>query len=335
MQVRGAPAIAIVGCLSLAAELHQTFSNCDKNNAVYANTDELHSHVSKSLEHLVTARPTAVNMRTEASKLTRFSQSLLQTCTVLEMKDRIIEWCTKLLVDDVATNKKLGDNGMNAILQRSKKVDRERVSLVTICNTGSLATAGYGTALGVVRSLHAANALESVYMLETRPYLQGARLSALEAVVEGWPNATLVCDGAAGYLLASHLMDGAVVGADRVAANGDTANKIGTYQLAVLCEAHKVPFYVCTPVTSVDLSLASGDAITIEHRPEEEMACIAGTRLAAPGIKCWNPAFDVTPARLITGIITELGVFAPGDLEVALRSYETTGTIPPAMWKTV
>ncbi|KAF2347551.1 Methylthioribose-1-phosphate isomerase, partial [Trinorchestia longiramus] len=224
MQVRGAPAIAIVGCLSLASHLIQpesTFTDCAA----------LDTFVSESLAHLVTARPTAVNMKAEAGRLTQHSSKLAESCqSVADMKNSLVEWCKNLLKEDVATNKSLGDWGMKAILERAQTAGRDQVTLLTICNTGSLATAGYGTALGVVRSLHTCNKLGGVYMLETRPYLQGARLSALEAVVEDWPNGTLVCDGAAGALLSTHTVDGAVVGADRVAANGDTANKIGTYQ---------------------------------------------------------------------------------------------------------
>uniref|UniRef100_A0A2P2HXP3 Methylthioribose-1-phosphate isomerase n=1 Tax=Hirondellea gigas TaxID=1518452 RepID=A0A2P2HXP3_9CRUS len=321
MQVRGAPAIAIVGCLSIAAELQATLGD-ESPGAQHPDCESLHNYVSFSLAHLVTARPTAVNMRTEADALTKYSSSVRNTCTVAEMKVKLIEWCKNLLAEDVATNKRLGDHGMQSILDDAQKESREKVTLVTICNTGSLATAGYGTALGVVRSLHAKEKLGGLFMLETRPYMQGARLTAFEAVVENWPNSTLVCDGAVGALLNTHKVDAAVVGADRVAANGDTANKIGTYQLAVLCAAHKVPFYVCTTATSIDMTLESGAAIPIEHRPQEEMTRVAGHRVAAPGIKCWNPAFDVTPARLITGgIVTEFGVFRPDQLKEAMASH--------------
>ncbi|KAA0202192.1 hypothetical protein HAZT_HAZT007830 [Hyalella azteca] len=312
--VRGAPAIAIVGCLSIAAELA-------KESSIFNDCTSLHTFVCDSLAHLITARPTAVNMKAEALRLTEYSCSLLTTSqSVTEMMNSILAWCENLLKMDLATNKTLGDWGMQKILQLSKKDGEDGFSLITICNTGSLATAGYGTALGVVRSLHAIKKLKGLYMLETRPYMQGSRLSAYEAVVEGWPNATLICDGAVGALLSSSQVDAAVVGADCVAANGDTANKIGTYQLAVLCAAHHVKFFVCAPTSSINLKLSSGAGIPIEHRPALEMTSVAGVPVAAPGIACWNPAFDVTPARLITGIITEYGVFTPEKLEEEISS---------------
>lgn len=200
------------------------------------------------------------------------------------------------------------------------------------CNTGSLATAGYGTALGVVRKLHEMGRLEHVYCTETRPYNQGARLTAFELVHDKIP-ATLIIDSMVAALLRSKVCQIAwnvkvekliveyfqniaavVVGADRVVANGDTANKIGTYQIAVVAKYHNVPFYIAAPLTSIDLKIQSGDQIVIEERPDREMTHVGEHRIAAQGIKCWNPAFDVTPAHLITGIITEFGVFKPDEL---------------------
>nr|CAG4648721.1 EOG090X08IP [Polyphemus pediculus] len=190
---------------------------------------------------------------------------------------------------------------------------------MTHCNTGSLATSGYGTALGVIRSLHKTGHLEHVYCTETRPYNQGSRLTAFELVYEKMP-ATLICDNMVAALMKQFKINAVIVGADRVTANGDTANKIGTYQIALLAKAHNVLFYVAAPFSSIDFQLASGDLIPIEERPHHEMTHIGSTRTAAPGINCWNPGFDVTPAHLITGgIVTEKGVFKPEELKQFLH----------------
>lgn len=209
-----------------------------------------------------------------------------------------------MLSEDVATNVAIGNFGATKILEMRPK---EAIRVLTICNTGSLATAGYGTALGVVRSLHTLGRLEHVYACETRPYNQGARLTAFEIVQDRLPG-TLITDSMAAYLMATRGVDAVVVGADRVAANGDTANKVGTYQLAIAAQFHGIPFFVAAPTTTLDPSTPDGSSIHIEERPESELTMIFGQRIAPEGIKAWNPAFDVTPARLITGIITERGV---------------------------
>ncbi|KAG0726339.1 Methylthioribose-1-phosphate isomerase [Chionoecetes opilio] len=301
MQVRGAPAIAIVGCLSLAAEL---------SKGTYTSGPEVAGVVAEKLRHLVTARPTAVNMETARKELTAFTQSLEREGKgAEEIVEAVIGWCEDLLEEDVRTNRKIGSLGSAAVLSRLSGGAKARV--LTHCNTGSLATAGYGTALGVVRALQEAGRLERVYCTETRPYNQGARLTAYELVCEGLPG-TLICDSAAAALMREKGVDAVLVGADRVAANWDTANKIGTYQLAVVAKHHGVPFFVCAPTTSIDKTLGGGADIPIEERPERELTDVAGTRVAAVGIACWNPAFDITPAELITGgVITEAQVVVP------------------------
>lgn len=216
-----------------------------------------------------------------------------------------------MLEKDISDNKAIGENGARAILGPGDGTGNIRV--LTHCNTGSLATAGYGTALGVIRSLYAAGRLEHVYCTETRPYNQGARLTAYELVHDKIP-CTLVVDSMVAALMRVKRIHAVVVGADRVVANGDTANKIGTYQIAVLAKYHNVPFYVAAPFTSIDMSIPTGDCIVIEERPHREMTHVGEHRIAAPGVSCWNPAFDVTPACLITAIITERGVFRPFDL---------------------
>lgn len=302
MQVRGAPAIAIVGCLSLATELNQT---------PFSSKSELKSWVAEQLEILISARPTAINIKNAAESLLDKTYILHENeSSVEEMKAQIIKSCENMLEEDVNTNKAIGELGATAILKLSSK----KVQLLTHCNTGSLATAGYGTALGVIRSVHARNMLDHVFCTETRPYHQGARLTAYELGYENIPG-TLICDNMAAALMNTRKIDAIVVGADRVTRNGDTANKIGTYQLAVVAKHHHVPFYVCAPSTSIDANLETGGEIPIEERPHSEMREIAGIAIAAPDTACWNPAFDVTPAELITGgIVTEKGVFRPQEV---------------------
>jgi len=232
-----------------------------------------------------------------------------------------------MLINDVSDNEAIGKNGSDWILQHSSRAMNGPVSIITHCNTGSLATAGYGTALGVIRSIHSAGSLKHAFCTETRPYNQGSRLTAFELVHDKIP-ATLVTDSMAAALMKlkgeSENIAAIVVGADRVAANGDTANKIGTYALAVLAKHHGVKFLVAAPRTTIDLNTQSGDAIKIEERPGVEMTRIRGPKvvgsgvdldgesetvsIAANGIGIWNPAFDVTPAELIDGIVTEVGV---------------------------
>lgn len=310
MQVRGAPAIAIVGCLSLTVELiPKQFS--DKKS--------LAEFVISKLEYLVTSRPTAVNMQ-EATKLftKRVNDYISQSdMSVDVMKSKLVEEMEQMLENDVNVNKKMGKYGGDDILGRC---GNSTVNILTHCNTGSLATAGYGTALGVVRYLNGQGKLNHIYCTETRPYNQGARLTAYEIVYDKMPG-TLICDSMAAMLMQKQKISAVIVGADRVVANGDTANKIGTYQLAIVAKHHGVPFYVACPTTSYDRTLPSGDHIVIEERSHDELFNINGTRIAAPGIGCWNPAFDVTPAELITGgIITEYGLFQPSELQEKLSA---------------
>ncbi|KAL4648565.1 methylthioribose-1-phosphate isomerase [Arapaima gigas] len=299
-----APAIAIVGCLSLAVELHAG-----------GGADDPVSFIRDSLSLLTSARPTAVNMGRAARELMEFAVNESMEKSPEQLRESAIGWIEEMLERDVSDNKKIGNYGAQHILSG---VPRDSVTILTHCNTGSLATAGYGTALGVVRSLHALGRLKRVYCTETRPYNQGARLTAYEVVAEGLP-ATLITDSMAALTMRERGITAVVVGADRVVANGDTANKVGTYQLAIAAKYHGIPFYVAAPSTSCDLSLESGRDIVIEERPPEELTSINGTPVAAPGIEVWNPAFDVTPHQLITGgIITELGVFLPSELQAAL-----------------
>ncbi|XP_015282605.1 PREDICTED: methylthioribose-1-phosphate isomerase [Gekko japonicus] len=315
MKVRGAPAIAIVGCLSLAVELHS------QGNAE-ASVSKMESFVLESLDYLVSARPTAVNMARAAQELGCFvrQEAKREGVTAESLQESVISWAEAMLDKDLKDNRSIGEHGARHLLQR---VGQDKVVVLTHCNTGSLATAGYGTALGIIHSLHAMGHLEHVYCTETRPYNQGARLTAYELVYEQVP-ATLIADSMASVTMKEKKVSAVFVGADRVVANGDTANKVGTYQLAIAAKHHGIPFYVAAPRTSCDLSLQHGGQIAIEERPSQELTDINGVRVAAPGIGVWNPAFDVTPHDLITGgIVTELGVFAAAELQAALTRAES------------
>ena len=314
--MRGAPAIAIVGTLSVASELREVTSEEGKEGAT-----QLKNFVQTKFNYLKTARPTAVNIAEAADRFTKKASDIeadfspgSPSHSVSQARQSLIEEMESILADDIATNQSIGRHGADHIVQHIQ----DKATILTHCNTGSLATGGYGTALGVVRSLHFMGKLEHVYCTETRPYNQGARLTAYELVHDKIPS-TLICDSMGALLMQRRNVSAVVVGADRVVANGDTANKIGTYQLAIAAKHHGVPFYVAAPITTIDFGLPSGEHIAIEERPSKEMLYIGGQRVAAEGIGCWNPAFDVTPAQLITGgIVTEKGVFEANDLK-ALR----------------
>ncbi|XP_022094253.1 methylthioribose-1-phosphate isomerase-like isoform X2 [Acanthaster planci] len=309
MKVRGAPCIAIVGCLSLAVELA---------NHTPTSREETVSFISQQLDYLVSARPTAVNMKRAADSIKSLMEEMIRDnpdITAQQLCQRVIQEAESMLLSDVKCNKSIGQHGAQHIKQRCKP---GKQTVMTHCNTGSLATAGYGTALGVIRALHASDDLDHVFCTETRPYNQGARLTAFELVHDHIPS-SLITDSMAAFTMIKKGVTAVVVGADRVVANGDTANKIGTYQLALCAKHHDIPFYVACPFTSCDFNLASGDSIVIEERPAKEMMSVNGVQIAAEGIGIWNPAFDVTPGSLITGgIITEFGVFKPSELQEQL-----------------
>ncbi|KAI9192017.1 hypothetical protein LWI28_016990 [Acer negundo] len=307
MVVRGAPAIAIAAALSLAVEVF----NLDAFNGT---SFDAASFLGNKLEYLVSSRPTAVNLSDAATKLKEIITKAVATAsepnTVFQA---YIEAAEIMLEDDVASNKAIGSYGAKFLQHQLKHT--QRLSVLTHCNTGSLATAGYGTALGVIRALHTEGVLERAFCTETRPFNQGSRLTAFELVHDKIP-ATLIADSAAAALMKDGRVGAVIVGADRVAANGDTANKIGTYSLALCARHHDIPFYVAAPLTSIDLSLSSGQEIVIEERSPKELLHTQGglgEQVAASGICVWNPAFDVTPANLIAGIITEKGVITKTD----------------------
>jgi methylthioribose-1-phosphate isomerase len=315
MKVRGAPAIAIAGALSLAVEAHRTLAATEEA-LPFADAASAAEFLAAKLEYLKTSRPTAVNLFEAADRLTRLARDKAATAAAgqegaRQVLQAYVAEAEKMLEDDITANKAMGKHGADHILALQSK-DGSHVRVITHCNTGSLATAGYGTALGVIRALHESGKLERAFCTETRPYNQGARLTAYELVAEQIPG-TLVTDSMVAALMnSSNQPHAVIVGADRIAANGDTANKIGTYQLAIAAKYHKVPFFVAAPLTTIDLEMENGSGIKIEERPADELTNVNGMRIAAPGIGVWNPSFDVTPGELIDGIITELGVIQKG-----------------------
>lgn len=294
--VRGAPAIGAAGAYGVAIALLQGAREGWTE-------DEVRAAVARVRE----ARPTAVNLMVCVDRvMTRFAEGL----------DAVLAEAAAVQREDVEANRAMGAAGADWLL---KRVGEDRpLRVLTHCNTGALATAGWGTALGVIRELHARGRLEVVYVDETRPLLQGSRLTAWELVQEGIPH-YVQADGAAAGTILRGQVDAAVVGADRIAANGDTANKVGTVGVALACADAGVPFLVAAPTTTVDLATATGADIHIELRGEEEVVEWAGVRTAPAGSRGHNPAFDVTPGRLVTGLVTERGVLEvsagelPGD----------------------
>ena len=291
MAVRGAPAIGIVAAYAVVLGFAR-----DAGNAPASRFEDLAAA-------LLNTRPTAVNLGAAIARMRTRLESLVTDSAAERVRGLEAE-ADRIAAEDLEANRRLGTLGMGLLTGEGP------ARVLTHCNAGSLATSGYGTALGIVRALAESGREVEVFAPETRPYLQGARLTAWELMADGIP-VTLVTDGMVGSLLAARDMDAVVVGADRIAANGDSANKIGTYQAAVLAKEHGVPFLVAAPFSSVDLETPTGAEIPIEERRPEEIVEIAGTRIAPEGVPVWNPAFDVTPARYITAIVTERGIAHP------------------------
>ena len=292
MVIRGAPAIGVAAAMGLALAVRQ---------APAAQVADLERPLEEAAVTIGATRPTAVNLFWAIRRMKeRFAQLKQTGCEVEQIRQQIVAEAQQVLREDIAVNEAIGRNGLSLLAGGS--------SVLTHCNAGALATGGYGTALGVVRAAAATGRSSlHVFSCETRPFLQGARLTVWELQRDGIP-ATLITDSMAGYILKSGRVDCVIVGADRIAANGDVANKIGTYSLAVLAKENKVPFYVAAPLSTVDLSLASGDQIPIEQRAAQEVTHVGGVPVAPEGTSVENPAFDVTPNRYVTAIITERGV---------------------------
>lgn len=299
MVVRGAPAIANAAVLSLAASAKRRATNWGQRQ------DDLDEFRSE-LKRLASTRPTAVNLFKALEVIEVTANRMPLAASRLEVARHLELEAMRICAEDLATCKAIGRHGLDWLKRRCTK----NLRVLTHCNTGSLATAGYGTALGIVRALWAEGLLSMVYVDETRPYLQGSRLTAYELSQEGIPY-TVVCDSAAAFLMQRGEVDAICVGADRIVANGDTANKIGTYSLAVQAHYHHIPFIVAAPSTTFDLGLSDGTGITIEERSPEELRQIGNLAIAPAGAPVFNPSFDVTPANLISAIVTDRGVIDP------------------------
>ncbi|MDP3142741.1 MAG: S-methyl-5-thioribose-1-phosphate isomerase [Candidatus Omnitrophota bacterium] len=289
MQVRGAPAIGIAGALGVVLGIQhskaKSFLDFKRN-------------LEKVIAYLASSRPTAVNLFNALKRMRRVVEDNCRL-PVATLKKMLLEEALKIVAEDKQLCRRMAGFGAKLI--------KDQDNILTICNAGALATADYGTALGVMYKAKEKGKRFKVFACETRPLLQGARLTAWELERENI-DTTLICDNMAASLMAQGKIDKIFVGADRIAANGDTANKIGTYNLAVLAEFHKIPFYVVAPSSSFDLSIKDGAQIPIEQRDKKEVTHILGKPIAPSGIKVYNPAFDVTPGNLITAIITERGI---------------------------
>jgi methylthioribose-1-phosphate isomerase len=294
MVIRGAPAIGVAAAMGIALGMRRSKAPGTRQFAV---------EFTKLCELMAGTRPTAVNLFWAIDRMKRaFAAGAQAGESPDELKDRLGREAQAIHDEDVESCRAMGRLGAELVPDAAR--------ILTHCNAGALATAGYGTALGVIRAASEAGKVARVFADETRPFLQGARLTAWELVRDNVPT-TVITESMAGPLMRRGEIDFVVVGADRIAANGDVANKIGTYTVALLAQAHGVPFYVAAPLSTIDLDTPDGDRIPIEQRDAREITHFGPTRLAPEGADVWNPAFDVTPARLVAGIITERGVARP------------------------
>ncbi|MGH7844750.1 MAG: S-methyl-5-thioribose-1-phosphate isomerase [Candidatus Binatia bacterium] len=298
MVIRGAPAIGVAAAMGVAL------------GALKAKEKDFDREFERMLKVFAGTRPTAVNLFWALERMRKvYSES--RSAGIKPVKQRLKEEAQRMHADDIAANQLLGKNGARLVGGAAR--------VLTHCNAGALATAGYGTALGVVRAIKESGKKVEVYANETRPFFQGARLTAWELKKEGIP-VTLVTDSSMGYVLQKSKVDVVIVGCDRVAANGDVANKIGTYTLAVLARRHGIPFYVAGPTSSFDLSCASGSEIPIEERDPKEVSHMFGKSISPAGVRVLNPAFDVTPNELVSAFITEKGIITQ-PFERNIRAY--------------
>jgi methylthioribose-1-phosphate isomerase len=286
MVIRGAPAIGVAAAMGVALGIAK------------ADGTGLDAQMDRVCDTLARTRPTAVNLFWAIDRMRKLYQSL-RGRPLAEIRERLAAEAQQIRLEDIAINQAIGRHGADLV--------PDGKTVLTHCNAGALATAGYGTALGVIRAAVEAGKKVDVLADETRPFLQGARLTVWELQQDHIP-ATLITDNMAGHFLKSGRIGCVVVGADRIAANGDVANKIGTYSVAVLAKENGVPFYVAAPISTLDLNLVSGDQIPIERRPDSEVTHVFGNPVAPAGTPVENPAFDVTPHRYVTAIVTERGV---------------------------
>jgi len=304
MVIRGAPAIGVAAAMGIALGVRKSKAT---------GTQKLAAEFFKLCELMASTRPTAVNLFWAIERMKRsFAAGAQIGESVDQIKDRLDKEAQIIHDEDVASCRAMGAFGAEVVPADAR--------ILTHCNAGALATAGYGTALGVIRGAVEAGKRVAVFADETRPFLQGARLTAWELVRDGIQT-TVITDNMAGALMRTQKLDLVVVGADRIAANGDTANKIGTYAVAVLAREHKIPFYVAAPLSTIDLGTPDGEHIPIEERNAREVTHVGGSQLTPEGALVWNPAFDVTPHHLIAGIITERGIFRAPYAESLKRAF--------------
>ncbi|CAA7261697.1 unnamed protein product [Cyclocybe aegerita] len=325
MKIRGAPAIASLAALSVSQHLTRALRAAEPP-AFLSSPSALKSHIDTTLAYLFTARPTAVNLGAATRRLTKTLDDAIAAGKVpREIAQELVAEGRAVADEDVGRNKLMAKWAGEWLLQRvaDRGLDASKgVNVLTVCNTGSLATSGYGTALGMITYLHETRKLQKAYFTQTAPYHQGSRLTALELQTLQIPS-VMICDTMVGSLFQHHEIHAVAVGADRIARNGDTANKIGTYNAAVLAARHKIPFIVVAPISTVDLDVHDGSQIPIEHRPALEACLVRGIRYPNEGGETeqvqvmitpqglegiYNPSFDVTPAELISAIVTEKGV---------------------------
>jgi methylthioribose-1-phosphate isomerase len=305
MVIRGAPAIGVAAAYGIALGMRKSIAT---------GTQKFAAEFYKTCELMASTRPTAVNLFWAIERMKKsFAEGVKAGESVDQIKDRLDREAETIHDEDVASCRAMGAFGAAVVPDEAR--------ILTHCNAGALATAGYGTALGVIRGAIEAGKDVEVFADETRPFLQGARLTAWELVRDGIQT-TVITDNMAGSLMRSGRVNFVVVGADRIAANGDTANKIGTYPVAVLAREHGIPFYVAAPLSTIDLKTPDGSQIPIEERQAKEVTHLKGTQLAPDGAQVWNPAFDVTPHHLIAGIITERGICRPPFTESLRKACE-------------
>lgn len=293
MIVRGAPAIGIAGAHGVVLYAQEL---AKENLSI----DEFKKQLLEKSTYLASSRPTAVNLMWAVEQQKELIKN--STSDISTLVDELTVQAIKMENEDIEINKSIGRYGAEVVPKGA--------TILTHCNAGALATVGYGTALGVVRSAYANDNTIQVFADETRPRQQGARITTLELTMDGIPT-TLITDGMCSYFMSKGMIDMVVVGADRIAANGDTANKIGTYTVAIAAKYHNIPFYIAAPLSTIDTSIKSGKEIPIEERSHEEVTHINGKPICAEGVNIINPGFDVTPNELITGIITEVGILKP------------------------
>ena len=304
MQVRGAPAIGVTAAYAMALAARHIENGSEDRDGFF-------SQLRQAAREIEAARPTAVNLAWAVQRQLSLAETLVPSD---DIAPRLLEEAKRIHQEDIAINRKMGGYGQELLSDSG--------AVLTHCNTGALATAGFGTALGVIRAGWEAGKRFQVFNTETRPWLQGARLTSWEFQQLGIPS-TLLVDSAAGLLMSQGKISCVITGADRIAANGDTANKVGTYTLAVLAKENGVPFYVAAPTSTIDTSLPSGDEIQIEERPSNEVSEFRGSPTAPPGVEAINPAFDVTPNRYVSAIVTESGVVRPPYLEGLMSAVQS------------